>query len=198
MASLTARAHDEHRHDRSAQQIVDDRLAEFDSSTCSIPEAKLLTVDGEPIRLYEDLAKSKTVAISFVYTRCTTICSPIAANVGQLKEALGSRAGRDVHLISLTIDPENDTPPRLKAWSSQFEPGTGWTFVTGEKQRIDRLLKGLKVFAPNIEDHPPIMIIANDNTGDCVYTNGLNAPEELRQIIERIADRPTNETRTEE
>jgi hypothetical protein len=59
-------------------------------------------------------------------------------------------------------------------------------------------LKGLKVFAPNIEDHPPIMIIANDNTGDCVYTNGLNAPEELRQIIERIADRPTNETRTEE
>jgi hypothetical protein len=54
------------------------------------------------------------------------------------------------------------------------------------------------VFAPNLEDHPPIMIIANDNTGDCVYTNGLNAPEELRQIIERIADRPTNETRTEE
>jgi len=48
--------------------------------------------------------------------------------------------GRDVHLISISVDPVTDTPERLKAWGAKFKAGAGWTFVTGDKQEIDKLL----------------------------------------------------------
>ncbi len=181
------KAHENRPHNQGAKQIDGRFLQDTDNQSCQIPEARLLSVKGEPVRFYEDFVKSKTVAISFVYTRCTNVCSPIAANVEVLRDILGKRVGRDVQLISITIDPKVDTPEILEKWSRHFNPGNGWVFLTGKKHRIDGLLKGLKVFTPNIEDHPPIMIVANDQTGDCVYTNGLAAPRQLRQIIENLA-----------
>jgi protein SCO1/2 len=180
-------AHENRPHNQGAKQIVGNFLKDIDSQSCQIPEAQLLSVKGEPVQFHEDFVKAKTVAISFVYTRCTNVCSPIAANVGVLRDILGKRVGQDVQLISISIDPKVDTPEILEKWSQPFQPGNGWVFLTGKKHRIDRLLKGLKVFTPNIEDHPPIMIVANDQTGDCVYTNGLAAPEQLRQIIENLS-----------
>ncbi|MEM7426152.1 MAG: SCO family protein [Pseudomonadota bacterium] len=183
-----AEAHKNHDHSQSAEKLVGNFLKKMDRQICKIPETRLLSVEGERVRLYSDLVKAKTVAISFIYTQCTNICSPISANVGALRDLMRERVGKDVQLVSITIDPVTDTPRRLKKWSRHFDPDEGWVFLTGKKHRIDRFLKQLKVFTPDIEDHPPIMIISNDRTGRCVYTNGLAAPGQLKRTIEELAD----------
>lgn len=181
--------HEHHDHAADPAKKVESFLHSMGGRDCQVPEAELVSAGGEPVRLYADLVRSNTVLLSFVYSECTTICAPIAANLAQVQDGLGERLGQDIRLISVSIDPVTDTPARLKAWSEYFEPRPGWAFLTGEKARVDQLLKGLRVFAPNLEDHPPVMVVANDRSGDCVYANGLATPDQIEAIVRDLAGR---------
>src|SRR6202011_5455197 len=110
------------------------------------------------------LVKGRTVVINFIFTTCTTICLPMGANFVKLERLLGARAGREINLISVSIDPGTDTPERLKDWAAKFHGGVGWTLVTGSKADIDRLLKALGAFTPDKQDHSSLMLIWNDRT----------------------------------
>ncbi len=103
--------------------------------------------------------------MNFVFTTCTTVCPPMGAIFGKLQRDLGERASRDVHLISVSVDPVVDTPERLKAWRQRFGTDLGWTMVTGEKTEVDKLLKSLEVFTPDFADHSPTVLVGNARTG---------------------------------
>src|SRR5262249_9662735 len=93
----------------------------------NIPDIVLLSQRGEKVHFYSDLVKGRVVAINTIFTTCTTICPPMGVNFSRLRKLLGSHAGRDVNLISITVDAEVDTPERLDKWSRQFgEMGPGW------------------------------------------------------------------------
>ncbi|HLL75605.1 MAG TPA: SCO family protein, partial [Pyrinomonadaceae bacterium] len=94
-----------------------------------IPDVPVLDQDGRELNFYSDLVRGKTVAVNFIFTTCTTICPPLGATFARVQRDLGERAGRDVHLISVSVDPANDTPERLKAWGAKFKAAPGWTFV---------------------------------------------------------------------
>src|SRR4026208_2489855 len=83
-----------------------------------IPDVAVVDQDGNKLHFYTDLIKGKTVAINFIFTNCTTICPPLAATFARLQKELGEKAGKDVHLISISVDPLTDTPERLKAWGA--------------------------------------------------------------------------------
>ena len=153
----------------------------------SIPDVVLLNQDGREVRFYSDLVKNKTVAINFVYTSCTTICTPMGAVFANLQDRMGARAGKDVQLISISVDPVVDTPQRLKAWGAKFDAGPGWTLLTGSKRDVDDLLKTLKVFTPDVEDHSPILLIGNERKGRWVRAYGLTAPAKLAGIIDSMS-----------
>src|SRR5262249_30915174 len=101
-----------------------------------IPNLPVITQDGKMMRFYNDLVKGKIVTISFIYTSCTDICPITTARLTQLEEKLGDLVGRDVFLLSMTVDPQNDTPQRLKSYSEAFQTGPGWSFVTGNPEDI--------------------------------------------------------------
>ena len=138
-----------------------------------IPDVAVLDQHGNALHFYTDLIKDKTVAINFIFTNCTTICPPLAATFARLQKELGDKIGKDVHLISISVDPVTDTPERLKAWGAKFKAGPGWTFVTGEKQEMDKLLNALGAAVSKREDHTPAMIIGNDSKGVWTRTYGL-------------------------
>jgi protein SCO1 len=150
-----------------------------------IPDVKVLDQDGNALNFYTDLIKDKTVAINFIFTNCTTICPPLAATFARLQKEMGDKIGKDVHLISISVDPVTDTPERLKAWGAKFKAGPGWTFVTGEKQEMDKLLNALGAAVSNREDHTPALIIGNDSKGIWTRTYGL---AKINQIIGVIND----------
>jgi cytochrome oxidase Cu insertion factor (SCO1/SenC/PrrC family)/ABC-type branched-subunit amino acid transport system substrate-binding protein len=149
----------------------------------TVPDVELIDQDGRPVRFYTDLVAGKVVAINFIFTTCTTICPPMGANFGRLQRALGDRMGAEVSLISVSVDPLVDTPPRLKAWGAQFGAGPGWTLVTGAKSQVDDLLKALGVFTPDKLDHSPTLLVGNDRTGRWTRAHGLAAPDTLAELI---------------
>ena len=150
-----------------------------------IPDVAVLDQDGNKLHFYTDLIKDKTVAINFIFTNCTTICPPLAATFQRLQKEMGEKIGKDVHLISISVDPVTDTPERLKAWGAKFKAGPGWTFVTGEKQEMDKLLNALGAAVSKREDHTPAMIIGNDAKGVWTRTYGL---AKTGQIVGLILD----------
>ena len=152
-------------------------------SKMNIPDIELLDQNGRKILFYTDLVKGKTVAINFIFTTCTTICPPLAATFARVQKALGEKVGRDVRLISVSVDPVTDTPERLKAWGAKFHAGDGWTFVTGNKPQVDELLRALGASSARREDHTPTVIIGNDVHGSWTRTYGLAKPSQLVQII---------------
>ena len=159
-----------------------------ENSGMHIPDVEVLDQDGRRVRFYSDLVHGRVVAINFIFTTCTTICPPLAATFARVQRDLGERVGRDVHLISISVDPVTDTPERLKAWGGKFKAGPGWTFVTGSKPQIDELLRGLAASTAKREDHTPSVIVGNDAAGQWTRAYGLAPPSKLIKIIGDAAE----------
>ncbi len=150
----------------------------------------LVNQDGGKVRLYEDLIKDKTVAISFIYTRCTYIC-PMNGNLfSKIQTELGERLGKDVFLISISMDPQIDTPQQLKTWGESFGRKQGWTLITGQVNDIGRVLKAFTGDAPGpTENHSTFFYIANDKTGIWDFMFGHMTSREVVEKIDELAVR---------
>jgi protein SCO1 len=163
---------------------------ETDRSTDAmlLPDVVLLDQDSRPRHFYTDLVKDKIVAINFIFTACETLCPMSGANFGELQQLLSDRIGKDVFLISISVDPEGDTPQGLKVWSKRFNAGPNWTLLTGSKQDVDAILKALKVFKANKESHSAVALLGNDAAGKWIRVSGLTAPGKLFELISALSD----------
>jgi cytochrome oxidase Cu insertion factor (SCO1/SenC/PrrC family) len=158
----------------------------------SIPDAAVVDQDGRPLSFYRDLVHGRTVAIDFIFTDCSTFCRPVTANLRAVQEQLGARIGKDIMLISISVDPANDTPERLKSYAAEFDAGPGWTFVTGSKPEVDRLLTAFGVGTHGPEDHSSLTLIGNDATGRWSWTDSLASPDAITAALV-AASRPVAE-----
>ncbi|MGA9773520.1 MAG: SCO family protein [Blastocatellia bacterium] len=158
-----------------------------------IPDTMVYDQNGKKLRFYSDLVKGKTVAINFIFTTCTTICPPLTATFRRVQQELGERVGRDVNMISISVDPTTDVPERLKAFSTKFNAGPGWTFVTGDKQEINLLLKALGANVGDKNDHSPMMLVGNDSTAYWTRTYGLASVSALVKVITDAAGKTNAE-----
>jgi len=163
-----------------------------------IPDVEVLDQNGNALHFYSDLIKGKTVAINFIFTNCTTICPPLAATFARVQKEMGDKVGKDVHFISISVDPLTDTPERLKAWGAKFKAGPGWTFVTGDKQEIDKLLNALGASVSRREDHSPTVIVGNDLKGVWTRTYGLARTAQLVGLIMDVIEGKVDESLTKE
>lgn len=159
-----------------------------------IPDVEVLDQDGNALHFYSDLIKGKTVAINFIFTNCTTICPPLAATFARVQKEMGDKVGKDVHFISISVDPLTDTPERLKAWGAKFKAGAGWTFVTGNKQEMDKLLNALGASVSRREDHTPSVIVGNDAKDVWTRTYGLARTSQMVGLIEDVIEGKVNES----
>ena len=153
-------------------------------------DVELINQDGEKVRFYSDVLKNKIVVINTFFTTCTNICPPMNRNFEKIQEALGDRFGKDTFLVSITVDPETDTPTRLKEYASRFHARPGWMFLTGKKENVDWALYKLGQYVETKDEHTSIFIIGNEPKGLWKKAMGLAKAEELIKIVEDvIADR---------
>jgi len=129
------------------------------------------------MRFYSDVLKDKVVVINTFFVSCTSVCPPLNRNMEKVQEALGDRLGKDAFLVSISVDPAADTPPRLKEYSRRFHARPGWIFLTGKKENVDWALYKLGQY---------VMIVGNEPKGLWKKAFGLAKPEELIQIVEDV------------
>src|SRR5215468_2803036 len=130
------------------------------------PNLPVVTQDGKTLKFYDDVIKGKIVLISFIYTNCPDICPLTTARIAQVEEKLVEIVVRDLFLISLTVDPERDSPERLKSFAEAFGAGPGWLFLTGKPADIRLINAALGDKSRTLSEHRNEIVLGNDATGE--------------------------------
>lgn len=151
-------------------------------------DVELINQDGQPMRLYSDLLDGKTVVINTFFTTCTGACPATSRTLKKVQDWLGDRLGKDVFLISISVDPEHDTPPRIKEFGAQFGAKPGWIFLTGAKANVDLALAKLGSFVEKRDDHVNLLFIGNEKTGLWKKAFSLAPAEELIPIVQSVVE----------
>jgi protein SCO1 len=151
-------------------------------------DVELLDQDGRKVRFYSDVLKGKTVVVNAFFTTCTSVCPPMNRNMEKIQEALGDRLGKEVFLVSISVDPLTDTPPRIKEYAQKFHAKPGWVFLTGKKENVDWALYKLGQYVESKDDHTTVIIVGNEATGLWKKAFGLAKLADLVQIVESVAN----------
>jgi cytochrome oxidase Cu insertion factor (SCO1/SenC/PrrC family)/mono/diheme cytochrome c family protein len=125
----------------------------------------LVTSTGEEVQFFDDVLADRIVVVNFFYTSCTDLCSLSTARLAQVYDWLGERMGRDIFFVSITLDPEHDTPEKLATFAEGFNVTKGWTFLTGSRENIDIIRSKLGERARALNLHRSDMVIGNARTG---------------------------------
>ena len=96
----------------------------------AIPSVRLVRDDGKVVSLPEEMNDGRPIILNFIFTTCSSICPLMSSVFAQVEHRLGADAGK-VHLMSISIDPEHDTPARLLEYARKFHAGRGWQHYTG-------------------------------------------------------------------
>jgi len=150
-------------------------------------DAALLDQEGRDLRLRDDVIGDRIVVMNFVYTTCTTVCPLLSARFTGLQAALGERLGREVRLVSLSIDPLHDTPTRLKAYAERHRAGAGWLHLTGRADEVEQVLRGLGAYSPRLADHAPMTLVGDGRTGRWTRINGFPSAAQLLAQVDALA-----------
>ena len=146
------------------------------------PNVPLVNQDGKTLHFYDDVIKGKVVTINFMFTSCGDSCPLETAKLRQVQKQLGEHVGDNVHMYSITVDPDRDTPAALKAYMKKFNVGPGWQFLTGKKKDID-LIRGKLGMSTREEDelsdHNINFILGSEPRGQWLKRSPFDLPETL-------------------
>jgi len=133
------------------------------------------------------LLKDQVAVVNFVFTSCTTVCPILSATMQELEKQLQHRLGSGVILLSISVDPGNDTPQKLRVHAEKLGSGPHWHWLTGRPAEIAQLLKAFGVPTGRPENHPPLVLIGNVGTNRWLRWVGIAAPQTLVDAVNTLA-----------
>lgn len=148
----------------------------------------LVNQDGQQRRLYSDLIQGKVVIINPFFTSCKHVCPVTMARMKKVQEWLGGRLSRDTEILSLTVDPETDTPSKLSSYAKSLGVAPGWQLLSGTPENVRFALSKLGQYVEEPDSHTNILIVGNDSTGLWKKAFVLAEWEELIKVIESVID----------
>jgi protein SCO1/2 len=150
----------------------------------------LLTHDGREVRFYTDLLKDRVVLIQSFYTNSQWTTPQQNQVLMRLQDMLGDRLGRDVFMISITVDPERDTVEVLRDYATKLEPHPGWVFLTGKKENVDWVNHRLGQYVEDLEEHKGVYMLGNVRTTLWMKVPMHGQPLDLYRAIQTLLDDP--------
>lgn len=155
-------------------------------SSVRIVDHPLIERSGENMRFREDVIADHRVVVGAIYAGCSTICPITTAIFQNLEAALDERGMDDVRLVSLTLDPVNDTPEALTKAADMADSGPNWLWLTGKKPLLDEVLYGLGAYSRDIVEHPPVFIVGNGESGDYRQLFGFPTIDEFITELDEL------------
>ena len=124
--------------------------------------------------------------LNFIFTTCTTLCPVMSGTFREVQGKLGA-SRKHVHLVSVSIDPENDTPAELTQYATRFRAGAQWTFLTGSSQQSVDVQKAFGVFAGEKMNHTPVTFIKAKGAHDrWLRVDGLASAEQIIKEYDKL------------
>ena len=184
LGSATARAAedaDPHAHHHHILAETARTLADY-----TVPNVTLVREDGKRVALASELDDGRPVVLSFIYTTCTTICPLTSMTLSELQRKLGT--GRDrVHLVSISIDPEQDTPARLRDYAKKFGAGPEWQHYTGTLAASVASQRAFDVYRGDKMSHIPVTLVRPAAGNRWVRIEGFASADQLLAELGPVA-----------
>lgn len=155
-------------------------------TTYAVPDVVLTDADERPVRLRDLLASKDPVMVNFTFTTCSTICPVMTKVFSEVPARLGSDA-RQLRMISISLDPENDTPLQLKAYARSLRATERWKFLTGPVDDIKSVLLAFDTYRGNKMNHEPVTLIRPAHGKSWVRIDGFASPDELVDEFRRAS-----------
>jgi len=150
------------------------------------PDVVLVNQNGAKVPFKSFLETDKPVMLDFIYGTCTTICPVLSASFVNLQQKLGPDLQK-VRLVSISIDPENDTPKVMRDYLKKYRARPGWDFLTGSRADIDQVMRAFAAYIPNKMYHFPLTLIRSPKDGKWIRINGLMSSSELMDEYARVS-----------
>ena len=124
----------------------------------ALPQVSLVREDGKTVSLIDELNDGRPVILTFIYTTCTSICPMISQTLSELQSGLGSDRDK-VHMVSISIDPEQDTPARLREYAKKYGAGPEWQHYTGTVAASIATQRAFDVYRGDKMQHNPVTLL---------------------------------------
>jgi protein SCO1/2 len=158
----------------------------------TVPDVKLVRDDGKTVSLPEELNDGRPVVLNFIFTSCGTICPVMSRVFSRLQSKLGSERDK-VHMVSISIDPEQDTPARLREYAKKFGAGPQWQHYTGTTEASIAVQRAFNAYRGDKMNHEPVTFLRAAPGKPWVRIDGFATADELagelRDVVASGSDR---------
>jgi protein SCO1 len=153
-----------------------------------LPDVVLVNQNGTRIQFNNLLNSTQPLIIQFTYSTCATICPLLSAGFADLQQKL-EKNPRKVHLISISIDPEHDTPKVMKEFLKRYQAKPGWDFLTGSRADINSVMRAFKAYIPNKTDHIPLTFMKAPGEQQWVRIYGFMSNSEFMNEFTKVGNK---------
>ena len=182
--AMAQEQHEHHHHHAmpSAQDGYKRTLASY-----TIPDVKLLDADGAGVSLRNSLDE-KPVILNFIFTSCGAICPVMSTTFSQVQAALGRERDK-VRMVSISIDPEHDTPEALKIYAKKYGAGPQWQMLTGSLDNSIAVQRAFDVYRGDKMGHTPATFLRAKAGQPWVRLDGFASADDILREYRKITTR---------
>jgi protein SCO1 len=152
----------------------------------TVPDIKLVRDDGKTVSLDREMNDGRAVVLNFIFTSCSSFCPLSSQTFAQFQRKLGPD-GKRVHLMSISIDPEQDTPARLRDYARKYGAGPNWQHYTGTLASSRAIQRAFNAYRGDKMSHTPVTLLRAANSNTWRRIDGFVTPDELldeyRQLL---------------
>ena len=152
-----------------------------------LPEVTLVRMDGSRIALEEALDHDGPLLLQFIFTTCPGVCPILSASFLGLQKRLGKDLSK-VRMISISIDPEHDTPRRIQEYAARFRAGSQWRFFTGRREDVVAVQKAFDAYRGNKMRHEPTTFLRGARSDRWLRLDGFPTAAQLADEVRLLLD----------
>ncbi|MFI4940500.1 MAG: SCO family protein [Burkholderiales bacterium] len=167
----------DHHHMMQMMEKTTSQMVEY-----KLPQVQLVRNDGKTVSFADELNDGRPVLMNFMYTSCTTTCSLASHTLSELQDKLGDWRNR-IHIVSVSVDPEQDTPAVLTKYAQKFSAGKEWDFYTGTLEASIAAQQAFNVYRGDKMQHNPVTLIRSAPGKPWLRIEGFAKSDELLHNI---------------
>jgi protein SCO1/2 len=143
-----------------------------------MPDVSIVRHDGKKLSFIKELDDGRPVIMNFIFASCSAICPMLSHVFSKVQDKL-TKKGQKFHLVSISIDPENDTPAKMMEYAHKFEAGSNWDFYTGTIETSIAIQKAFNAYRGDKMNHSSVILMRAAPGKSWLRLDGFMSPDEV-------------------
>jgi protein SCO1/2 len=186
-ADEEADEHQHHHHHAAGPGAPATTAVTRSERSYAVPDLQLEDADGRAVAVRSLLETDQPVMLDFIYTSCSAVCPLLSEIFAQVQHKLGADSAK-LRMVSISIDPDYDTPRVLRRYAQAYHPGAQWRFLTGKAADVAAVQQAFDAYKANKMDHEPLVFLRASKRSPWIRLDGLVDPDMLVRELRAMGD----------